>query len=556
MIFDNTFDQGVFMSKFLQLYDISYQLPNGNILFSQVSGSFSAKITALIGRNGVGKSLLAQILSGEIKPTQGTVLNADSSYYLPQTYEISADTTISDLLGIQDILDALVRISLGSIDEADFSLVGDHWNIESEAVALLTKWGLSAYSLQSPATQLSGGEQMRIRIAAAFLSAKTTLILDEPSNHLDLHYKSKLWEMIQAWSGEVILITHDRYLLDQVDMIAELTKEGLIWFQGSFAEFRVLREAEKQRAIDELATIKLEEKKRLKVAQQQLERQQKRSAEASRARGNQNQAKILMDAQKNRSDHTSGKMQLKYDRAKEVGRARIEIAQKAVEPTANIVLHQMEKAAHQSAIIVEITDLKLPFVMPQVAPLSLTIRSGERMAIVGRNGIGKSLLLKVIAGLIPAADGVIETFSPAVYLDQHLSLLDPNKSVLEQISQNRTKEEISQLRMQLSQLGLPAKDIEKPSMHLSGGERLKSALALILYGQSPVELLMLDEPNNHLDLESLAALESMLQQYQGALMVVSHDSIFLETIGIDRYLTVIDQAWEVSYEMPDLRRDF
>src|SRR5699024_96628 len=117
----------------------------------------------------------------------------------------------------------------------------------------------------------------------------------------------------------------------------------------------------------------------------------------------------------------------------------------------------------------EITDLKLPFVIPQVAPLSLTIRSGERMVIVGRNGIGKSLLLKVIAGLIPAADGVIETFSPAVYLDQHLSLLDPNKSVLEQISQNRTKEEISQLRMQLSQLGLPAKDIEKTSMHLSSG---------------------------------------------------------------------------------------
>src|SRR5699024_4342300 len=153
MIFDNTFDQGVFMSKFLQLYDISYQLPNGNILFSQVSGSFSAKITALIGRNGVGKSYLRKFYQ-EIKPTQGTVLNADSSYYLPQTYEISADTTISDLLGIQDILDALVRISLGSIDEADFSLVGDHWNIESEAVALLTKWGLSAYSLQSPATQL------------------------------------------------------------------------------------------------------------------------------------------------------------------------------------------------------------------------------------------------------------------------------------------------------------------------------------------------------------------------------------------------------------------
>lgn len=540
------------MSSYIQLQDISYQLPNGDILFSNISGLFSAKVTALVGRNGVGKSLLAQILSGSVSATQGRVINSDTSYYLSQNYLLDEATTIAELLGIKNILAALSRIAEGYVDEEDFAMVGDRWNIEYEALALLAKWDLDQYTLDSPAFALSGGEQMRIRLAAAFLSSKTTLILDEPSNHLDIFYKAKLWGMIQAWQGQVILISHDPYLLDQVHVIAELTANALIWFQGSFREFRDARKLEKQRALDELVSIKQEEKKRLKVAQKQLERQQKRVAEASRSRakGNQNQAKILMDAQKNRSDQTSGKMRLKYDQAREAGQARIETARQLVDQTTNIVLHDLVKSVHSSAIVANLNEVQLPFISTDIPPFSSIIESGERIAIVGSNGIGKSLLLKAIAGLIPVIAGTVETHVKTVYLDQHLSTLDLEQSVLAQISKGRTKEEISQLRMQLSQLGLPAEDIEKPSRLLSGGERLKAALALILYGKTPVEFLLLDEPNNHLDLESMEALELLLQQYQGTLIVVSHDMAFLEAISMDAYITLFNGQWERYDEMP------
>lgn len=531
------------MSSHLQLHDVAYQLPHGERLFSNISGSFSSKVTALVGRNGVGKSLLAQILSGSISPTSGFVQNSDTSFYLPQVYPITAITTISDLLGITEILKALSRIEAGSVDPADFAQINDRWSIESDAIVLLARLSLSQYALSTFAHELSGGEQMRIRVAAAFLSDKTTLILDEPSNHLDSFHKEKLWEMIMAWRGKVILITHDRALLDRVETIAELTPDNLIWFTGSFSAYQAMQSEAKKRALERLNTIKQEEKKRLRTAQTQLERQQKRAASANRARGNQNQAKILMDAQKNRSDQTSGKMQRKYDRIKDAGKERIEVARNKIDQSSSIVIHELATAKHTRRIAAKLESIVLPFLEDEISPLSLTIEAGTKIAIVGNNGIGKSLLLKTIAGLIEPISGGIERFVNTLYLDQHLMNLVPDQSLLVQVSKGRTKEEISEIRVQLSQLGLQAADIEKESKFLSGGERLKSALALILYGKEPIDFLLLDEPNNHLDLESMAALEEMLRQYQGSLLVVSHDEVFLENIAISHYLTQSDGQW-------------
>lgn len=536
------------MSNYLQSYDISYQLPNGNLLFSNISATFSDKITALIGRNGVGKSILGKILSGKILPTSGQVINAESVFYLPQTYQVTNSTTIGDLLGIAHILKALQHIDEGSILEADFAVVDDHWDIENEASTLLSKLDLPQYSLTDPASTLSGGEQMRIRIAAAFLSSAAVLILDEPSNHLDQFYKEKLWKMITAWNGQVILITHDPFLLNRLENIVELSPNALIRFKGSFAQFREERKAAQRRAVQALATIKQQEENRLQTIEKQLKRQQKRTKQATSSRKNQNQAKILMDAQKNRSDVTKGKTELKYTQARELGESRIEAARDEVDESDTIFLHEITVAKHPSKVAVQLTNITLPYLQTRLQPLNLTINSGQRIAVIGQNGTGKSLLLKVIEGNISPKTGTIERSVSALYLDQHLTTLHKDKSVLEQISLNRTQEEISILRMQLSQLGLNATHIEKKSALLSGGERLKSALAICLYGHHPAELLLLDEPNNHLDLESLKALESMLQNYQGTLIVASHDMEFLDRIGIDVFLQQVEGQWLLEYK--------
>ena len=536
------------MSNYLQSYDISYQLPNGNLLFSNISVTFSDKITALIGRNGVGKSILGQILSGKILPTSGQVINAESVFYLPQTYQITNITTIGDLLGIAHILKALQRIDQGSILESDFVLADNHWDIENVASTLLSKLNLPQYSLNDPASILSGGEQMRIRIAAAFLSSATVLILDEPSNHLDQYYKERLWKMITAWNGQVILITHDPFLLNRLESIVELTPHALIRFKGCFTQFREERKTAQRRAIQSLTTIKQEEKNRLHIIEKQLKRQQKRTIQAISSKKHHNQAKILMDAQKNRSDRTNGKAELQYTQAKELGESRIKAARQEVDENDKIFLHEVPVVKHSSKIAVQLTNITLPYLQTRLKPLNLEISSGQRIAVIGQNGTGKSLLLKVIEGKILPKTGMIERSVSTLYLDQHLTTLQKDKSVLEQISINRTQEEISILRMKLSQLGLNATHIEKKSSLLSGGERLKSALALGLYGNHSAELLLLDEPNNHLDLESLEALESMLQNYQGTLIVSSHDMEFLKKIGIDAFLQQVEGQWFLEYK--------
>ncbi|HHR3935087.1 TPA: ATP-binding cassette domain-containing protein, partial [Salmonella enterica] len=211
------------MANFLQLQSVSFKQNNGETLFSDLSGTFTAKITALIGRNGVGKTVLAQLCAGILLPTSGTILNSDHVFYLSQHYVISEETTVAELLGIDHVMAALRRIEQGSVLEEDFAIVGDQWAIETEALSLLAKLGLPNLLLDSPAMILSGGEQMRIRIAVAFLSQKEILILDEPSNHLDHSQKEKLWDLMQLWTGTIILISHDRFFLNQLTNIVELT---------------------------------------------------------------------------------------------------------------------------------------------------------------------------------------------------------------------------------------------------------------------------------------------------------------------------------------------
>lgn len=531
------------MANFLQLQSVSFKQNNGETLFSELTGTFTAKITALIGRNGVGKTVLAQLCAGILLPTSGTIFNSDHVFYLSQHYVILEETAVAELLGINHVMAALHRIEQGSVLEQDFEIVGDQWAIEVEALSLLAKLGLSDLSLDSPAMALSGGEQMRIRIAAAFLSQKEILILDEPSNHLDQAQKEKLWDLMQMWPGTIILISHDRFFLNQLHNIVELTPSGLEWFTGSYEEFRAYKAEAAERAVEILSSVKAQEKQRQAVIQQQIERQEKRTSAAHKARGNQNQAKILMDAQKNKSDLTSGKTQQKLDRIKKEGQSRIDSARSNLDTASSIHLHHIPALINQPDIAVKLEDIQLPFMPLNPEALNQVIRSGERIAIIGSNGIGKTLLLKVIAGSLVPESGHATHFVKTAYLDQHLTTLNLKEPVLEQISQGRTKDEISQLRMQLAQLGLTAAHIERASQYLSGGEKLKAALAMILYDQTPAGLLLLDEPSNHLDLESLSALETMLNHYQGTLIVISHDATFLSKIGIESQIKKTEAGW-------------
>ncbi|WP_132444890.1 ATP-binding cassette domain-containing protein [Pseudomonas aeruginosa] len=432
----------------LTLDGVSFQLPDGSLLFSDLDETFDTRHTGLVGRNGVGKSLLARLLAGHLQPSSGSVRRQGRVRYLAQQLDPAEYPTVADLAGVRPWLEALARIEAGSLDDADYECLGERWDIRQRLADALAAEGLGHLRADTPSERLSGGECMRVALLGAFLDDADFLILDEPSNPLDGPARALLRARLAAWDGGLLLVSHDRELLEGMQRIVELSTLGLRSYGGGYSFYAQSREED------------------------------------------------------------------------------------------------AELAAQRR--IVELKGAVLPHLRGPLREIDLLLSGPRRLALVGPNGSGKSTLLRLLAGQRAPLAGTCAVTVGAAYLDQRLSVLDHGRGVLEQLLEvNRSRGE-SWLRTRLAQLGLPAERLAQPCATLSGGERLKAALALVLYADRPAQLLLLDEPDNHLDLAARQALESMLGQYRGALLVVSHDPVFLRHLALDGELRATAAGWRLE----------
>lgn len=530
----------------ISLINLSYQLPDGRFLFRDLNEHFDATPTGLVGRNGMGKSILAQIMSGKLSPTSGKCLRPNSVYYLGQQTVINKDQTVAELMGVAPILQALANIEQGSSDQTDFDTVGDHWDIYTQIKHALQQHHFEHITLEHTVAELSGGEAMQIALIGAFLSDADFLILDEPTNHLDLAHKRLLQEQLSYWKKGLIVISHDRMLLENMTRIVELSTLGLRSYGGNYSFYADAKQQEHLASVNKLEQLKFEQKREKRLLQEQHDKLEKRRAQGNKQAKNANQAKILLGGQKQRSEATYGK--LSSQQADTVNKLANQIsdAAKQVEQNSAIVLHIPESTIPSPNKIAELNEVVLPFIAAPLNHINLNLTKGQRIALIGANGSGKSTLLKVFANQVKPLSGEYRHFVKTAYLAQDSDHLDPEKSLLTQLSELNSRLPESQLRMQLAQLGLDANKIIVPVRQLSGGERLKGALASVLYAEESAQLLLLDEPTNHLDLVSVHALEAMLCQYQGTLVVVSHDPLFLQNIGLTEQLEATDSGWQMT----------
>ncbi|KOX65234.1 ABC transporter ATP-binding protein [Pseudomonas psychrophila] len=530
------------------LESVSYHLPDGSSLFTNLDLHIDHRRTGLVGRNGVGKSLLARLIAGHISSSTGRCTRSGTVYYLAQHVSPEPGHTVADLAGVRPVISALERIEQGSTEQADFDCIGERWGIRQQLLDQLAQNNLAHLTPSTPASALSGGEAMRVALMGALLSQADLLILDEPTNHLDHQHRRALHEQLLNWPNGLLVISHDRDVLEHMEVIVELSSMGLTRYGGGFS-FYTQAKAEQLRAAQlQLASAKLERKR-----QEQALREQKERLERSQSRGHKqasdaNQAKVLLGRQKERSQASSGKLRVQQDAAREQLSAQVRQAASQVEEQQAIFVYPPQACQSAPVQIAELIDARLPQGAEHLRSINLTLTRGQRIALVGPNGCGKSTLLKVLAGQLPVVSGQARTFVTTAYLDQHLGLLKPERSVLEQLqSLNRQLNE-GELRTRLAQLGLNADRINLPCNRLSGGERLKAAMACVFYAASPPQLLLLDEPANHLDLPSVQALESMLKQYSGTLVVTSHDEVFLTTIGVTHRLEASPTGWLITLQ--------
>jgi len=530
-------------TPFLALERVGWQLPDGKLLFSDLDATFDMRPTGLVGRNGVGKSVLARLLAGRLPPTRGRCLRSGSVAYLPQQIDVSAAGSVADLAGLGSALAALRRIEQGSSDPADFDLLGERWQVREQLQAELERMELPRISADMPAHRLSGGQRMRVALAGAFLADADFLILDEPSNHLDAQGRQLLREQLRRWPGGLLVVSHDRQLLGDMQRIVELSALGLHSHGGNYDFYAACSAGQKARAAEALQQRRHERRRGEQALRMQQEKIERRSARGDRQAAHSNQAPILLGRQQQRAQASAGKARLRLLAQRGQLDEKVRLAATQVDDAAPVVLLPVASHGIAPERVAVLDKVRLPFVEEPLAGVDVLLRRGERLALTGRNGSGKSVLLKVLAGRLQSLGGIVEVKAPCAWLDQHLALPVADGPAIAQLRHANPALAEAELHTRLALLGLDADRLRQPAGELSGGERMKLALACALYAQVPAQLLLLDEPANHLDLDSTRALETLLRAWPGTLLVAAHDEAFLHGIGINGRLHAGTTGW-------------
>ena len=235
-------------SVFLTCNDLSFDWPDGTHVLDGFQLTVGPGRTGLIGLNGCGKSTLLKLITGELTPTDGQLTVNGTIGHLPQNITLDTSLRVDEALGIRAARTALHAIEAGEATEANFAAVGDDWDVEERALATLDQLGLGRIGLDRTVGELSGGEGVLLRLAALLIARPDVLLLDEPTNNLDLPARRRLYAAVESWSGVLLLVSHDRELLERVDQIVELRDGEVRWYGGNFTEYEEMLAAEQETA--------------------------------------------------------------------------------------------------------------------------------------------------------------------------------------------------------------------------------------------------------------------------------------------------------------------
>jgi ATPase subunit of ABC transporter with duplicated ATPase domains len=517
----------------ITLSHVGLTWPDGAVALDDVSGAFGAGRTGLVGANGAGKSTLLRLVAGELTPTSGAITTVGDVAALPQTLTLRTGTTVPELLGIGPQLAAVRAIESGDVDERHFEAVGDDWDAEARATAVLAEVGLPASALHRRVAEISGGEAMLVAIAGLRLRRAAITLLDEPTNNLDRDARARVADLVRGWSGALVVVSHDVALLELMDDTAELYRSALTTFGGPYSAWRAALDQEQAAAAQAVRaaeqTLRVERRQRIE-SQARLAQRERTARKAEREK---RVPKIVAHGRRMQAQASAGRLRGEMQALEQAARVALDEAEKRVRDDDGIRIDLPDPGVARGRRIAELIG----------ADRSYVVQGPERVALIGPNGVGKTTLLEGMLGTAGgerasgAARGILHTDRVA-YLAQRLDGLDDRATVLESVRAGAPTVPPGEIRNRLARFLLRGDAVDRRVGTLSGGERFRVALARLLLADPPPQLLLLDEPTNNLDLPSVDQLVSALRGYRGAILVVSHDDAFLSRLDLDATLAL------------------
>ncbi|MGX5686903.1 ABC-F family ATP-binding cassette domain-containing protein [Chryseobacterium cucumeris] len=523
------------------LQNISFGFPGGNLLFNHINVTIQAHTrSALLGSNGMGKSTLLKIIADEILPSEGSVNIQGDIFYVPQMFGNCNHLTIAECLKIDQKLYALQKITNGEVDEIYFETLNDDWDIEDRCKQALEYWGLGNFELTQKLEGLSGGQKTKVFLAGIQINQPDIIVLDEPTNHLDREGRKLLYDLIDKTDSTVVIVSHDRTLLNLVDTIFELSNQGIATYGGNYDFYAEQKEVEEEALQNDIHSKERALKKAKEKERETLERKQKLDARGKGKQEKSGVARIMMNTLRNNAEKNSSK--LKSVHAEKISGISGDLRdlRSSLKNFEQMKVNFNDSNLHSGKVLITAEDLNFSYGKGKLwkENLNLEISSGDRISIKGGNGSGKTTLIKLLLGSLQPSEGRIKKADfNSIYIDQEYSLIDNDSTLYDFVQTfNDSAMQESEVKTLLSRFLFGKDTWDKKCGMLSGGERLRLLLCGLSISNKAPDMIILDEPTNNLDLQNVEILTYSIKDYHGTLLVISHDEVFLGEIGTGQEL--------------------